>query len=79
MEPYYGKRSHLANDVLDAAVSTARNWVPMNDLPQEPGADKVVEYLIKDHYLERCGRTVRWRYPALQYIWARRRGIWNRP
>ena len=79
MEPYYGKRSRLANDVLDAAVSTARNWVPMNDLPQKPGADKVVEYLIKDHYLERRGRTVRWRYPALQYIWARRRGIWNRP
>ena len=52
--------------------------MPIDSLaPGEEVAD-VIEDLIKDHYLERRGRSVRWRYPALQYIWARKKGVWDR-
>ena len=53
-------------------------WVPVDSLPQDDIALEVLEDLIKDHYLARRGSTVRWRYPALQYIWARKMRVWDR-
>ena len=77
IEPYYGEQTDAAEEVLKAALSQDHGWTPDTDL--SPEASRVIDYLIKDHYLERRGTTIRWRYPVLQYIWARRKGVWDRP
>lgn len=76
--PHYGERARIADQILQETLSETNEWVPIDSLtPGEEVAD-VIEDLIKDHYLERRGRSVRWRYPALQYIWARKKGVWDR-
>jgi len=76
--PHYGERAILAERVLRATLSETNDWIPMDILPSDDGVDEILEDLTKDHYLERRGRSVRWRYPALQYIWARKKGEWDR-
>ena len=76
--PHYGERADLAEQVLRATLSETNDWIPVDTLPPDNGVDDILEDLTKDHYLERRGRSVRWRYPALQYIWARKRGGWDR-
>lgn len=76
--PYYGERASLAERVLRATLSDTNDWIPVDTLPPEDGVNKILEDLTKDHYLERRGRSVRWRYPAVQYIWARKKGEWDR-
>ena len=75
---YYGERADFAERVLQATLSDTNDWIPVDTLPPEDGVNKILEDLTKDHYLERRGRSVRWRYPALQYIWARKKGEWDR-
>lgn len=76
--PHYGERAILAERMLRATLSETNDWIPVDTLPPDNGVDDILEDLTKDHYLERRGRSVRWRYPALQYIWARKRGGWDR-
>ena len=76
--PHYGERAILAERMLRATLSETNDWIPVDTLPPDDGADEILEDLTKDHYLERRGRSVRWRYPALQYIWARKKGEWDR-
>ena len=76
--PHYGERASLAEQVLRATLSETNEWIPVDTLPPDNGVDDILEDLTKDHYLERRGRSVRWRYPALQYNWARKRGGWDR-
>ena len=73
---YYGERADFAERVLQATLSDTNDWIPVDTLPPEDGVNKILEDLTKDHYLERRGRSVRWRYPAVQYIWARKKGEW---
>jgi hypothetical protein len=74
----YGTRARIADEVLRKTLSEANTWVPSASLTPDDNAADVLEDLIKDHYLERRGLSVRWRYPALQYIWARKKGVWDR-
>ena len=76
--PLYGANEKIANQILQQTLSMTNEWVPIDSLPQDDIALEVLEDLIKDHYLARRGSTVRWRYPALQYIWARKKGVWDR-
>ena len=76
--PHYGERAILAERVLQATLSETNDWISTDILPSDDGVDEILEDLTKDHYLERRGRSVRWRYPALQYIWARKKGEWDR-
>lgn len=76
--PHYGANEKIANQILRQTLSITNKWVPIDSLPQEDIALEILEDLIKDHYLERRGHSVRWRYPALQYIWARKKGVWDR-
>ena len=76
--PYYGERADLAERVLRAALSETNNWTPVDTLSSDDGVNSIIEDLTNDHYLERRGRSVRWRYPALQYIWGRKNGGWDR-
>ena len=76
--PYYGERASLAERVLRATLSETNDWIPVDILPSDDGVDEILEDLAKDHYLGRRGRSVRWRYPTLQYIWARKKGEWDR-
>ena len=76
--PYYGERADLAERVLRAALSETNNWTPVDILSSDDGVNSIIEDLTNDHYLERRGRSVRWRYPALQYIWGRKNGGWDR-
>lgn len=76
--PHYGANEKIANKILRQTLSITNKWVPIDSLPQEDIALEILEDLIKDHYLERRGHSVRWRYPALQYIWARKKGVWDR-
>ena len=76
--PLYGTNEKIANHILRQTLSMTNEWVPIDSLPQDDIALEVLEDLIKDHYLARRGSTVRWRYPALQYIWARKKGVWDR-
>ncbi len=78
IDPHYGARVDLANSVLRASLSMERNWIPVEDLPSCDGIGTVIDDLVKDHYLERRGQSIRWRYPALQYIWARKEAGWDR-
>ncbi len=83
LEPTYGIQADLARRILDVTVRANNDWVPASHVSavlEDPDAfDGVVENLISDHYLVRHGSSVRWRYPVLQYIWARRRNLWDRP
>ena len=74
----YGTRAYIADEVLRKTLSEAHEWVLSSSLTPENDAADVLEDLIKDHYLERRGLSVRWRYPVLQYIWARKKGVWDR-
>jgi len=74
----YGTRAYIADEVLRKTLSEAHEWVLSSSLTPDEDAADVLEDLIKDHYLERRGLSVRWRYPALQYIWARKKGVWDR-
>lgn len=77
VDQYYGDRTRLAQKTLDSAVSSEHQWVPLASL--DAAVLDVLDDLVADHYLEVSGQRVRWRYPALQYIWARRRRLWDRP
>ena len=68
----------MADQILRSTLSATNDWTCIDSLPQEDITLEVLEDLIKDHYLERRGHSVRWRYPALQYIWARKKGVWDR-
>ena len=78
MPNIYGTRAHIANEILRKTLSETHDWVLSSSLTLDDEAADVLEDLIKDHYLERRGFSVRWRYPALQYIWARKKGVWDR-
>lgn len=79
VDRYYGQDTDTAQRILDSALRHDSSWTTVDDLPQAPGTMKVIDALVSDHYLEARGRSVRWRYPALAYIWARRRRTWDRP
>ena len=53
-------------------------WVTTDSLVPDDKAADTLEDLVNDHYLERRGLSVRWRYPAFQYIWARKMRVWDR-
>lgn len=74
----YGTRAYIADEVLRKTLSEAHEWILSSSLTPDDDAADILEDLIKDHYLERRGLSVRWRYPALQYIWARKKGVWDR-
>ena len=76
--PHYRERADLAERVLRATLSEANDWIPVGTLPSDDGVAGILEDLTKDHYLERRGQSVRWRYPVLQYIWARKKAGWDR-
>lgn len=76
--PHYRERAELAERVLRAMLSEANDWIPVGALPSDDGVADILEDLTKDHYLERCGQSIRWRYPVLQYIWARKKAGWDR-
>ena len=76
--PHYGERAQVADQILRQTLSQTNEWIPVDSLTQGVDFSDVLEDLVKDHYLERRGRSVRWRYPALQYIWARKKGAWDR-
>lgn len=74
----YGDHTNLAKKLLSDTLSETNDWTSVDKLLPDDEAADVLEELIKDHYLERRGRSVRWRYPALQYIWARKQRVWDR-
>lgn len=76
--PHYRERADLAERVLRATLSEANDWIPVGALPSDDGVADILEDLTKDHYLERRGQSIRWRYPVLQYIWARKKAGWDR-
>lgn len=76
--PHYGTNAKMADQILRSTLSATNDWTCIDSLPQEDITLEVLEDLIKDHYLERRDHSVRWRYPALQYIWARKKGVWDR-
>ena len=76
--PHYGERAQVADQILRQTLSQTNEWIPVDSLTQGEDFSDVLEDIVKDHYLERRGRSVRWRYPALQYIWARKKGAWDR-
>lgn len=76
--PHYGERAQAADQILRQTLSQTNEWIPFDSLTQGEEFSDILEDLVKDHYLERRGRSVRWRYPALQYIWARKKGVWDR-
>ena len=79
IDPYYGTRAGLARKVLGAAVSMNRDWIRITEFLPDEGVAAIIDDLCSDHYLERRGRSIRWRYPAFQYIWARSHDLWERP
>ena len=79
IDPYYGARAGLARKVLGAAVSMNRDWIKITESLPDEGAATIIDDLCSDHYLERRGHYIRWRYPAFQYIWARSHDLWERP
>lgn len=74
----YGTRAHIANEILRKTLSETNMWVTTDSLVPDDKAADTLEDLINDHYLERRGLSVRWRYPAFQYIWARKMRVWDR-
>lgn len=81
LEPNYGADADLARRILDQTLSRENSWISAGEVtPDPPGRfGAVLEKLVSDHYLERIGGQIRWRYPTLQYIWARRQRKWERP
>lgn len=80
LDVYYDPSSlELAQGMLDACLSRDREPRPVKNLGVDKESQDILETLVKDHYLEYVeqGMSCRWRYPALQYIWARRRRIWE--
>lgn len=75
---YYDGRARIADDILRKALSETNVWVSIDSLAPNEEAAATLDDLVKDHYLERRGLSARWRYPALQYIWARKKGVWDR-
>ncbi|RAX22679.1 MULTISPECIES: hypothetical protein [unclassified Actinomyces] len=80
---YYGQNARLAARVLSATATAApRVWVLLTEALKGDSSeelDEVVGLLCSDHYLERRGSRVRWRYPAFAYIWARKHNLLERP
>ena len=74
----YGDQTNLARKLLSETLSEANDWISVDKLLSDDEAADVLEDLIKDHYLERRGQSIRWRYPVLQYIWARKKAGWDR-
>ena len=74
----YDSRARIADDILRKALSETNMWVSIEALAPNEEAAATLDDLVKDHYLERRGLSVRWRYPVLQYIWARKKGVWDR-
>ena len=74
----YDGRARIADDILRKALSETNVWVSIDSLASNKEAAATLDDLVKDHYLERRGLSARWRYPALQYIWARKKGVWDR-
>lgn len=74
----YDTRARIANQILRKTLSETNEWVSTDSLVPDDKAADTLEDLINDHYLERRGLSVRWRYPALQYIWARKKRVWDR-
>ena len=74
----YGTRARIANEILRKTLSETNMWVTTDSLVPDDKAADTLEDLVNDHYLERRGLSVRWRYPAFQYIWARKKGVWDR-
>lgn len=83
LEPNYGADAKLARRILNSVLSTRNAWCDIaevrRDADHQERFDDVLTNLVSDHYLSQRGLRVRWRYPALQYIWARRGMIWDRP
>lgn len=83
LEPTYGDDAGLARRILDGALSPDGAWSDLSELRASLGdPDRfaaVLDDLVSDHYLVQRGRRIRWRYLTLQYIWARRGTIWDRP
>lgn len=83
LDAYYGTDVALAQAILDSTLSRTNDLMEVGalglDQPDNPRLETVLTKLAGDHYLERRGTRVRWRYPVLQYIWARRRRVWERP
>lgn len=78
MPSNYDGRARIADDILRNALSETNVWVSIDSLAPNEETAATLDDLVKDHYLERRGLSVRWRYPALQYIWARKKGVWDR-
>ena len=74
----YGTRARIANEILRKTLSETNMWVTTDSLVPDDKAADTLEDLVNDHYLERQGLSVRWRYPAFQYIWARKMRVWDR-
>lgn len=83
LEPNYGDDAALARQILDHTLSESNDWHDLSEvgdaLGSSPRFSRTVENLVGDHYLIQSGQRIRWRYPTLQYIWARRQAIWDRP
>ena len=78
MPSNYDGRARIADDILRKALSETNVWVSIDSLTPNEETAATLDDLVKDHYLERRGLSVRWRYPVLQYIWARKKGVWDR-
>lgn len=83
LEPNYGNDAGLARTILDLAAARTDSWVNVTQIESDLGSpepfDAVLDSLVSDHYLVRRGLRIKWRYPVLQYIWARRTGLRDRP
>lgn len=81
LEFTYGQDAAFAGQILDRALSLQNTWVRADELNPDSQVrfDAVLDMLVSDHYLTLKGNRVKWRYPTLQYIWARRRRKWERP
>ncbi|MFT4164678.1 MAG: hypothetical protein QM650_05505 [Microlunatus sp.] len=83
LEPNYGDDAVLAKQILDHTLSATNDWHGLDEVRDALGASPrfagTVEDLVSDHYLIQDGQRIRWRYPVLQYTWARRQAIWDRP
>ena len=78
IDPYYDTRAGPARKVLGAAVSMNRDWIKITEFLPDEGVGTIIDDLCSDHYLEHRGRSIRWWYPAFQYIWARSHDLWER-
>ena len=74
----YGEETHIAKRLLTTCLSETNEWIHIERPIKDSSESTVLDTLIKDHYLEQTGNKVRWRYPTLQYIWARKERQWDR-